>query len=60
MTFHRFERKRDLARLILLTWIEPLIYHPLVFWWSLRGNMDFYHFGKRGWNYVKKKGFRFW
>jgi len=60
MTFHRFERKRDLMKLFLLTWIEPLIYHPLVFWWSLRGNMDFYILGKRGWNYVKKKGFRFW
>lgn len=58
LTFHRFNRKKDLVRLLLTAWIEPLIYHPLVFLWALKGNIDFYLLGRKGWNYVKKKGFQ--
>jgi len=55
-TFAVYRRKRDVLKLILITLIEPLVFHPLTIWFSLKGN---YHYliGNISWGKMDKKGF---
>ena len=55
-TFASYRRKRDVVRLILISLIEPFIYHPLTIWFALRGN---YHYliGNIAWGKMEKRGF---
>ena len=55
-TFAVYRRKRDIASLILIALIEPLIYHPLTIWFALRGNYQ-YMIGNISWGKMEKKGF---
>jgi len=56
LTFARYRRKRDVIKLILISLVEPLIYHPLTVWFALRGN---YHYliGISSWGKMERKGF---
>jgi cellulose synthase/poly-beta-1,6-N-acetylglucosamine synthase-like glycosyltransferase len=55
-TFAIYRRKRDVLKLILISLIEPLIFHPLTIWFSLKGN---YHYliGNISWGKMEKRGF---
>jgi len=57
LTFHKYERKWDVLRLFLYAWLEPIIYHPLILWWAIRGNFDYFIAGKKGWGRMERKGF---
>lgn len=56
-TFHRYEKKRGILLLLLNVIIEPFIYHPLVLWWGIKGNFDFFIMKKTGWGKMVRKGF---
>ena len=55
-TFARYRRKRDVFRLLVISLVEPLFYHPLNVWFALRGNYD-YLIGNISWGKMEKKGF---
>lgn len=55
-TFARYRRKRDIARLILISLIEPLLFHPLNIYFALRGNFHFF-IGNVSWGKMDRKGF---
>jgi len=55
-TFARYRRKRDVARLIAISFLEPLLFHPLNVWFSVRGNFH-YLIGNISWGMMEKKGF---
>ena len=55
-TFARYNRKRDIFYLVLISLIEPIVYHPLNVWYSLRGNFD-YFIGNVSWGKMDRKGF---
>ena len=55
-TFARYTRKRDILNLVLISLIEPIIYHPLNLWFSLRGNFH-YFIGNVSWGKMDRKGF---
>ncbi len=56
-TFHRYEKKRDIFKLFINVLIEPIIYHPLVLWWGIKGNFDFFIMKKTGWGKMVRQGF---
>lgn len=56
-TFHRYEKKRDLAYLMTNILLEPFVYHPLVLWWGIKGNFDFFIKKKTGWGKMVRQGF---
>ncbi len=56
-TFHRYEKKRDIFKLLLNAVLEPFLYHPLVLWWGVKGNYDFFIMQKKGWGKMVRKGF---
>ncbi len=56
MTFYQYKRVKDVLRLIGTVFLEPLLFHPLVVWASVRGNIDFLK-GKKSWGEMTRKGF---
>ena len=58
ISYHQYNRRGDLLRLILTATIEPILYHPRVVWWAMRGNWDFFVTKKRhGWGDMTRTGF---
>lgn len=55
-TFARYRQKRDISRLLVIALLEPVLYHPINVWFSLRGNFQ-YLIGNISWGKMEKKGF---
>lgn len=56
MTYHKYERRRDVLNLLLTAFLEPLFYHPLILFWAVRGNID-YLAGNKSWGEMVRRGF---
>ena len=56
LTFHTYEKRRDVLYLLLTALIEPILYHPMVLYWAVRGNIDFLAGNKR-WGDMVRRGF---
>jgi hypothetical protein len=56
MSYRQYTKGNDLIKLLLIAFIEPLIYHPLTVYWAIRGNIEKF-FGKKGWGNMQRKGF---
>jgi cellulose synthase/poly-beta-1,6-N-acetylglucosamine synthase-like glycosyltransferase len=56
LTFHKYERRRDVLILVVTAFLEPFFYHPMVLYWAVRGNID-YLSGNRKWGEMIRKGF---
>jgi biofilm PGA synthesis N-glycosyltransferase PgaC len=57
LTYHRYRKKREILRMLIAAWIEPIIYHPFIVYYSLKGNFDFFINKKTGWGQMERKGF---
>jgi len=55
-SYHPYRRKRDILKLVFAALIEPLVFHPRVVWWSIRGNIDLIK-GKKAWGDMSRQGF---
>ncbi len=55
ITFHKYRRKRDVLKLIAVSFIEPFIY-PVYTWFAVRGNIEFLR-RKKSWGTAKREGF---
>ena len=57
ITFHKYEKRRDVMRLVGTAFLEPLFYHPLVMLMNVKGNIDkLLHINK--WGKMERKGFK--
>ncbi len=57
LTYHRYKKKRMILKLILTAWIEPILYHPLIVYWAMRGNFDFFIRKRKSWGNMTRVGF---
>ena len=57
LTYHRYRKKREILRMLIAAWIEPIIYHPFIVYYSIKGNFDFFINKKTGWGQMERKGF---
>lgn len=57
MTFHKYEKRREVLKLFLMALIEPIVYHPLTVSWSIMGNIDYLR-GVRSWGKMEREGFK--
>jgi cellulose synthase/poly-beta-1,6-N-acetylglucosamine synthase-like glycosyltransferase len=57
LAYHRYKKKRMILKLILTAWVEPLFYHPLILYWALRGNWDYFIKKKKTWGNMPRVGF---
>lgn len=56
MTYHKYERRRDVLILLFTAFLEPIFFHPLILFWAIRGNID-YLAGNKSWGEMVRKGF---
>jgi poly-beta-1,6-N-acetyl-D-glucosamine synthase len=57
ITFHKYEKRRDVMRMVGTAFLEPLFYHPLVMLMNVKGNIDkLLHINK--WGKMERKGFK--
>lgn len=57
LAFHRYKKRRMIAKLVLTAWIEPFLFHPFVVYWALCGNFDYFIRKKSGWGQMTRSGF---
>ena len=57
LVYHRYGKKMDLIKLMLIVMIEPFFYHPLNLYWTIKGNFDYFIRGKREWGTMDRRGF---
>ncbi len=57
ITFHKYEKKRDVLKLIGTAFLEPISFHPLVMLMTIKGNLDKL-FNRNTWGRMERKGFR--
>lgn len=58
LAFNRYKEKKMIVKLLLTSWVEPFFYHPLVVYWGLKGNYDFFIRKKKGWGKMTRSGFK--
>ncbi len=56
ITFHKYEKRRDVLKLVLTAFLEPLLYHPLVLLMNIKGNIDKL-LNKSSWGIQEREGF---
>ena len=56
ITFHKYEKRRDVLRLVAIAFLEPLLYHPLVMLMTIKGNIDKV-LNRNKWGKMERKGF---
>jgi cellulose synthase/poly-beta-1,6-N-acetylglucosamine synthase-like glycosyltransferase len=57
VTFHKYKQKREILRLIIAGFLEPIFFHPLTVYWAIRGNIDYLR-GIRSWGKMDREGFQ--
>ena len=57
LAYHRYKKKRMIIKLILTAWLEPIILHPMVVYWAIRGNFDLFIRKKKTWGNMTRVGF---
>lgn len=56
ITFHKYEKRRDVLRLVATAFMEPLFYHPMVMLMTIKGNLDKI-LARNKWGKMERKGF---
>jgi poly-beta-1,6-N-acetyl-D-glucosamine synthase len=56
LTYRQYNDRGALWKMFVTAILEPLIFHPINLYWSVRGNIDFV-FGKKSWGEMNRKGF---
>jgi hypothetical protein len=56
LTFHKYEKKRDVVRMVGISFLEPFFFHPLNMVLAIKANFDYFS-GKRSWGNMERKGF---
>lgn len=57
ITFHKYEKRRDVLKLIFTAFLEPFFYHPLVLVMNIKGNFDKL-MKKSTWGSHSRRGFK--
>lgn len=55
-SYYKYAKKSDTIKLIITAFLEPFLYHPIILFHSLKGNIELLA-GKRSWGEMKRKGF---
>ncbi|MFM6954132.1 MAG: glycosyltransferase family 2 protein [Sphingobacteriaceae bacterium] len=55
-SYRKYTSGSDLLKLLGLALVEPIVYHPVVLYCAIKGNIDFFR-GKKSWGMMVRKGF---
>ncbi|MDD3876230.1 MAG: glycosyltransferase [Bacteroidales bacterium] len=55
--FHQYKKKGDAFKLVFAALLEPFLHHPVLVFYALKGNYDFFILKRHGWGDMKRVGF---
>ncbi len=55
-SYYKYAKKSDTFRLVFTAFLEPLLYHPVILFSSIQGNI-YLLLGKKSWGEMQRKGF---
>ncbi len=56
LTYHQYKKKKDVFKLVITALLEPFVFHPLMLWAAVKGNIDKLTGKKIGWGTMTRKG----
>jgi len=57
-TYNKYKGTRYLAKILFVAFTEIILYHPLVMWFALKGNFEyFFRKNKKGWGVMTRTSF---
>lgn len=56
LSFQQYKKPKEMLILVLTAILEPFIYHPVVTWCAVKGNIDLIR-GKKNWGEMVRTGF---
>ena len=56
ITYNQYKKPSDIFKLIIAALLEPFIFHPVVVWAAMRGNIDYLR-KKNSWGDMTRQGF---
>jgi poly-beta-1,6-N-acetyl-D-glucosamine synthase len=56
LSFHRYNRRREVVKMLLTSLLEPIFFHPVILFSTLRGNFKFFT-GEKAWGKMERQGF---
>jgi len=56
IVFNHYKKKRHVLKLVLMGFLEPFIYHPLIVFFALKGYYNFYVGKELQWGAMTRKG----
>ncbi len=56
LSFHRYQKKREVVTMLFTSMLEPIFYHPFILIFSIRGNFK-YFIGEKSWGNMDRVGF---
>ncbi len=56
LSYYQYIDKKDVFKLMITAFLEPILYHPLTVKWALEGNRDLIS-GKKSWGEMTRAGF---
>lgn len=57
VSYNNYKDRKDLNKLLITVFLEPLLIHPKIVYWGLGGHWDFIK-GKGGWGNMIRAGFK--
>ena len=56
LTYRQYRKRSDIVKLLITAMIEPIVFHPMVTYWAIKGNFDLLR-GQKRWGDMARKGF---
>ncbi len=55
LTYNQYKKRKDIFHLFITAFLEPIIFHPVVVWSAVMGNID-YLLKKNSWGEMTREG----
>ena len=56
LSFHRYNKRREVVKMLITSVLEPIFYHPVILFSTIRGNFKFF-IGEKTWGKMERQGF---
>jgi len=56
LTYHQYKKKGMGLKLVIISFLEPIVNHPFILYSAIKGNIEYYFFKKHEWGTMTRKG----
>lgn len=56
LTYNQYKKKKIGIKLIIISFLEPIVNHPFILYAAIKGNIEYYFYKKIEWGTITRKG----